>query len=113
MQHDAEQTGKRALDADADDDTELKIPMAVLDKNTFSAALDSLRPRGKTPLALSIDAALQDLGQPDPAKPDGTPRKLLDVGRLNALGWRPRIPLRDGVRETYRWFLAHQASLRL
>jgi len=48
----------------------------------------------------------------DPAKPDGTPRKLLDVSRLNALGWSPRILLRDGVRQTYEWFLAHQASLR-
>ena len=48
----------------------------------------------------------------DPSKPDGTPRKLLDVSRLNALGWSPRILLRDGVRQTYEWFLAHQASLR-
>jgi GDP-L-fucose synthase len=48
----------------------------------------------------------------DPAKPDGAPRKLLDVSRLNALGWSPRILLRDGVRQTYEWFLAHQASLR-
>jgi GDP-L-fucose synthase len=49
----------------------------------------------------------------DPGKPDGTPRKVLDVSRLAALGWGPRIPLRDGVEQTYRWFLAHQASLRL
>jgi GDP-L-fucose synthase len=49
----------------------------------------------------------------DPGKPDGTPRKVLDVSRLTALGWGPRIPLRDGVEQTYRWFLAHQASLRL
>ena len=48
----------------------------------------------------------------DPTKPDGTPRKLLDVGRLNALGWRPRILLRDGVEQTYHWFLAHQDSVR-
>jgi GDP-L-fucose synthase len=41
----------------------------------------------------------------DPSKPDGTPRKLLDVSRLNALGWRPRVPLRRGIQETYRWFL--------
>jgi GDP-L-fucose synthase len=41
----------------------------------------------------------------DTSKPDGTPRKLLDVSRLNALGWRPRIPLRDGIRSTYNWFL--------
>jgi GDP-L-fucose synthase len=41
----------------------------------------------------------------DPSKPDGTPRKLLDVSKLAALGWRARIPLRRGIEETYRWFL--------
>jgi GDP-L-fucose synthase len=48
----------------------------------------------------------------DPSKPDGTPRKLLDSSRLRALGWRPRIALADGIRETYRWFVANQGSLR-
>ncbi|HEX5049763.1 MAG TPA: GDP-L-fucose synthase [Gammaproteobacteria bacterium] len=43
----------------------------------------------------------------DRGKPDGTPRKLLDVTRLSALGWRPRIALRDGISSTYRWFLEH------
>jgi GDP-L-fucose synthase len=42
----------------------------------------------------------------DAAKPDGMPRKLLDVGRLHALGWRHRTPLRQGIEETYAWFLA-------
>jgi GDP-L-fucose synthase len=41
--------------------------------------------------------------------PDGTPRKLLDVARLAALGWRPRIPLHQGLADTYRWYLAHVA----
>jgi GDP-L-fucose synthase len=40
----------------------------------------------------------------DPSKPEGTPRKLLDVSRLHALGWRARIPLRTGIAETYRWY---------
>ncbi len=39
------------------------------------------------------------------SRPDGTPRKLLDVSRLDALGWRASIPLREGVEETYRWFV--------
>lgn len=39
----------------------------------------------------------------DPSKPDGTPRKLLDVSRLRGLGWEPRISLREGIVETYRW----------
>ena len=41
----------------------------------------------------------------DPGKPDGTPRKLLDVSRLDALGWRARIPLRQGLEGAYRWLL--------
>lgn len=40
----------------------------------------------------------------DPSRPDGTPRKLLDVSRLAALGWRARTPLRRGLEETYAWF---------
>ncbi|WP_346014674.1 GDP-L-fucose synthase [Thiocystis violacea] len=49
----------------------------------------------------------------DPSKPDGTPRKLLDVARLRELGWAARIDLADGVRQAYQWFLAHQGQLRL
>ncbi len=40
----------------------------------------------------------------DTSKPDGTPRKLLDVGRLKALGWKPRISLREGLVSTYEWY---------
>jgi GDP-L-fucose synthase len=43
----------------------------------------------------------------DPTKPDGMPRKLLDVSRLHALGWRHRIGLAAGIRSTYEWFLDH------
>ncbi|MGV1100138.1 GDP-L-fucose synthase [Thiovibrio sp. JS02] len=48
----------------------------------------------------------------DTSKPDGTPLKLLDVAKLSELGWRAKISLRQGVEETYRWFLAHQDSFR-
>ena len=41
----------------------------------------------------------------DPSKPDGTPRKLLDVSRIHSLGWRAQIPLREGIRQTYAWYL--------
>ena len=43
----------------------------------------------------------------DTSRPDGTPRKLLDVSRLTARGWQASIALEDGIRETYSWFLAH------
>jgi GDP-L-fucose synthase len=46
----------------------------------------------------------------DRSKPDGTPRKLLDVSSLSALGWQPSIPLEVGVRDTYEWFLANAGS---
>ena len=46
----------------------------------------------------------------DPSKPDGTPRKVLDVGRLRALGWIPTIPLADGIRSTYAWWLQHAGA---
>jgi len=49
----------------------------------------------------------------DPSKPDGTPRKLLDVGRLNELGWRPKVSLRPGIEQTYAWFKEHFQDARL
>ena len=46
----------------------------------------------------------------DRSKPDGTPRKLLDVSRLTALGWSPSIDLADGLRSTYAWYCDHHAE---
>ena len=46
----------------------------------------------------------------DSSRPDGTPRKLLDVSRLSALGWRARIPLGQGIASTYEWYLAHASE---
>jgi GDP-L-fucose synthase len=48
----------------------------------------------------------------DATKPDGTPRKLMDVSRLRAMGWQPEIGLEQGLRQTYGWFLENQATLR-
>jgi GDP-L-fucose synthase len=42
----------------------------------------------------------------DSSKPDGTPRKLLDVSKLNQLGWQSKIDLRSGLRKTYDWFVS-------
>jgi GDP-L-fucose synthase len=56
--------------------------------------------------AVGLDAEIVH----DLTKPDGTPRKRLDTSKLEALGWRRRIPLAEGLRDAYRWFLEHQAA---
>ncbi|MBI1896755.1 MAG: GDP-L-fucose synthase [Acidobacteria bacterium] len=45
----------------------------------------------------------------DTSKPDGTPRKLLDISRIRALGWQPRIPLEEGIRSAYEWYVGTAA----
>ncbi len=49
----------------------------------------------------------------DASKPDGTPRKLLDVARLHGLGWRHKIPLSEGLASTYEWFCVHATNASL
>jgi len=48
----------------------------------------------------------------NPEMPDGTPRKLLDVSRLNALGWKPSKSLREGLAEAYRWYVQNESTAR-
>lgn len=48
----------------------------------------------------------------DSSKPDGTPKKLLDVSRIHSLGWHAQIPLKEGIREVYSWFLEHIDSAK-
>ena len=48
----------------------------------------------------------------DTSKPDGTPRKLLDVTKLNEAGWRAKINLVEGVKNTYQWFLDNEDNYR-
>jgi GDP-L-fucose synthase len=48
----------------------------------------------------------------DASKPDGTPRKLLDVSRLHALGWRHTTGLREGLESAYAWFRSHEHEAR-
>jgi len=48
----------------------------------------------------------------DPAMPDGTPRKLMDVARIKSLGWSPRIGLDEGIRGVYAWYLQHGSETR-
>lgn len=66
-------------------------------------------------LALLVKEVVGFLGEIrfNPEMPDGTPRKLLDVSRLTALGWKPSISLEDGLRATYRWYLENEHQLRM
>jgi GDP-L-fucose synthase len=48
----------------------------------------------------------------DSTKPDGTPRKLMDISKLKSLGWRPRIDLKAGLARTYQWFVEHQGQFK-
>jgi len=48
----------------------------------------------------------------DPTKPDGTPRKLMDISTLKELGWSPNISLREGLKSTYEWFIAQEDNFR-
>ena len=49
----------------------------------------------------------------DPSKPDGTPRKVMDVSRLTALGWKAKTPLEEGFRKAYRWYVENVAGRAL
>ena len=76
-------------------------------------------------VGVGVDVTIQELAQLvkdvvefpgtlrwDHSKPDGTPRKLLDVSRARELGWTAKIELRQGVMDTYRWFIEHRVSER-
>ena len=49
----------------------------------------------------------------DKSKPDGAPQKLLDISRINKLGWRSSIDLKEGLQNTYDWFRHNENSLRV
>jgi nucleoside-diphosphate-sugar epimerase len=74
--------------------------------DTRNAAVDVGEPRSR------CRPAAPRLGF-DASKPDGRPRKLMDVSRLAALGWRAGIGLEEGLRDAYGWFLKHRSDARL
>jgi GDP-L-fucose synthase len=61
-------------------------------------------------LAMLIKSAVGYSGELrfDPTKPDGTPRKLLDVSKLERLGWKAKVPLADGIRDAVNWYIANR-----
>jgi len=96
-----------------------------LDEATLAAELCSYPKPNFVNLGTGLDVTIRDLAETvkevvglegrlvfDSSKPDGTPRKLLDVSRMKALGWQARVPLREGLERTYRWFVEHQGRFR-
>lgn len=65
-------------------------------------------------IAEMVAAAVGYTGETDwdPTKPDGTPRKLLDISTLRGVGWQPKTPLREGIEATVAWYRANAAAAR-
>lgn len=96
-----------------------------LDETTLERELCSYPRPNFVNLGTGVDVTIRELAETvravvgyggelvfDVTKPDGTPRKLLDVSRMTALGWRAAVSLRQGVERTYAWFLENQERFR-
>lgn len=107
-----------------DDMAEASLFVMNLDRDVYAS--NTSLTAGHINIGTGLDVSITDLAQIiaeitgfkgdikyDLTKPDGAPRKLLDVSCLARLGWSSGISLIDGIRETYRWFLEHRASARL
>lgn len=106
-----------------DDMAEASLFVLDLDKTSYSANTQPML--SHINVGSGTDVSIGDLGRMvarvtgfegritnDTSKPDGTMRKLMDVGRLASMGWTARIALEDGIAETYQWFLDNQGSFR-
>ncbi|MCU0664880.1 MAG: GDP-L-fucose synthase [Myxococcota bacterium] len=93
--------------------------------NHFEASLDREDEKMFLNIGTGVDVRIRELAQLvqqtvgyqgsiawNPAMPDGTPRKLLDVSRLAALGWKAPTSLENGLKKTYAWFLENEGTLR-
>ena len=106
-----------------DDLADACIFIMVLEEHIYTNSIDPRSPLIN--IGTGKDLSISDLAEVirdvvgfngeiefDASKPDGTPRKLLDVSRLTSMGWNPSIGLRDGLESTYNWFLGHQDNFR-
>lgn len=106
-----------------DDMAEASLFIMDLDRPTYDANTDPML--SHINVGTGKDVTILDLAKmvakvtgyegritTDPARPDGTMRKLMDVSRLADMGWRASIDLEDGIAETYQWFLEHQHDFR-
>jgi GDP-L-fucose synthase len=101
-----------------DDMADSSVFIMNLDENTLAEQLLSYPKPCFVNVGTGIDYPIGELAQIikdivefqgefvfDKSKPDGSPRKLLNVNRLKALGWRPKIPLKQGIQDVYDWYL--------
>jgi GDP-L-fucose synthase len=106
-----------------DDMADACVFVMDLDANTYRAHTEPML--SHINVGVGEDASIRELAETmrdvvgfegevrfDASKPDGTPRKLLDVSLLEGLGWKAKIGLREGLGRTYEWFLSNQASIR-
>src|SRR5690606_13643492 len=106
-----------------DDMAAASIHVMELDKNTYQANTQPML--SHINVGTGVDCTIREMAETmarvvgfkgnvvfDSTKPDGTPRKLMDVSRLASLGWRFSTELEDGLAKTYEWFLANQNNFR-
>jgi GDP-L-fucose synthase len=106
-----------------DDMAAASVYVMNLDDATYQASTEAML--SHINVGTGVDCTIRELAETmkrvvgfdgklvfDTSKLDGTPRKLMDVSRLNALGWKADITLEAGLQQTYQWFLAHQEQLR-
>ncbi|MCG6405523.1 GDP-L-fucose synthase [Vibrio fluvialis] len=106
-----------------DDMAAASIHVMELDKDTYQANTQPML--SHINVGTGVDCTIREMAETmarvvgfkgnvvfDSTKPDGTPRKLMDVSRLASLGWRFSTELEDGLAKTYEWFLAHQNNFR-
>lgn len=97
----------------------------VMNLNRFTYSCNTLTMLSHINVGTGVDCTIRELAETmksvvgfkgelvfDSSKPDGTPRKLMNTSRLNALGWQASISLEEGLRQTYQWFLKNRESLR-
>lgn len=106
-----------------DDMAAASVHVMELDDATYQAHTQSML--SHINVGTGVDCSIRELAETiarvteyqgrlifDSSKPDGTPRKLMDVSRLKALGWQASIGLEEGLRDAYRWFVEHQHQAR-
>ncbi|AKH67844.1 nucleoside-diphosphate-sugar epimerase [Spongiibacter sp. IMCC21906] len=107
-----------------DDMAEASVFVMNLDKETYDANTQLML--SHINVGTGVDCTIAELAHTlakvvgfkgevvfDTSKPDGAPRKLMDVSRLGAMGWQAQTSLEEGLRSTYAWFLKHESDIRL